>query len=489
MKIFCIFIISLFPIWIFKSDLEYHTLLLSFLIFFIFPLIFISFLFFRFKNPKIMNLILVLTLFFGLDSNFKLWELVGFNYFEGLSKYYSAIFFSILVCTSLFLLNLKFDKKFTIFAFIFLFSGFVTNIFNNDSNIKNIKEYKIYNINQNFKNPLIIIILDELTSIENININSQEGKKAKEKILEFSRKYKFDIINKTYSIYSATDYAISSLLNFELVTNENYDKFIVPHNEYQFYRKLKSNRFFDLPTFKSISVFQNHALDFCFHEKVKSCNTFNHFSKNNSYLEGFKLDFFSVIISKYNYHNSIFSRFLSRVLSEFHFIHLHNLPRSNKAAFRNRLNNFQKEINLGRHDLYFAHFIVPHKPYAYNQKCNYEPINVSNKNIEETKVIHYQEIFCVFSFLDNFLSNIDDNSTVLIFSDHGSRIEDNDRSKYDTFFSIKNIENLNILSKTLNNNFPSQILFDKLFKINNFDENYNGLVFDYNTKKFRKKSF
>ena len=489
MKIFSIFIISLFPIWIFKSDLENYKLIFSFLIFFIFPLILISLLYFRFQNTKIKNLILVLTLFFGLDSNFKLWELVGFNYFEGISKYYSAIFFSILVCLILFFLNLKFAKKFIILAFIFLFSGFITNLFNNDSNIKNINEYKIQNVNKNFKEPLIIIILDELTSFENININSKEGRKAQEKILEFSRKYKFDIINNAYSIYSATDQAVPSLLNFELITNENFHKFIAPHEEYQFYRKLKINRFFDLPNFKSISVFQNLAVDFCSHKKVNSCKTFNHFSKNNLYLDGFKRDFFSVIISKYNYHNSIFSRFLSRVLSEFHLIHLHNLPRSNKAAFKYRLNNFQKEINLGKHDLYFAHFIVPHKPYAYNQKCNYEPINILNQNIAENKTIHYQEIYCVFSFLDNFLSKIDENSTVLILSDHGSRIEDNDISKYGVFFSIKNIENLNILSETLNSNFPSQILFDKLFKINNFDENYNGLVFDYKTKKFRKKSF
>jgi len=488
-KIYLFFLFTLFPIWIFKSDLSSNEIIISILLFYIFPFILILLLFINSKNKYLKNLILILVLFFSIDSNFKLWELISFSYFEGITKYYSAIAFSTFTCTILFYLYLKLNFKFLIIAISFLISGFVMNIFTQDSNIKNIREDENNSSSKIYAETLVIIILDELNSFKHIPINSKEGKLAINQIKKFSKRYKFKILENTYSIYNSTDASVASLLNFEIINDSNIEQYISFHKEHQFYKKLKKNKLFDLNKFNSISVYQNNAIDFCAHKKVKNCQTFNHFSKKNIYLEGFRNNYFSVIISKYNYHNSIFARFLSRFLSEFKLIHLHNLPRSNKAAFENTLNSFQKEINLKNHDLYFAHFIVPHKPYAYDKNCNYDPIRITNQTIEKKLKTHYIEIYCVFYFLDNFIKNLRKDIPILILSDHGSRIENTDISKYSTFFAVRNENKINFINKSNGDKISTQMIFNKIFNINNISDFYENMVFDYKTKQFREISY
>ena len=89
----------------------------------------------------------------------------------------------------------------------------------------------------------------------------------------------------------------------------------------------------------------------------------------------------SEFISKFSYQNSIFARFLSRFLSELNLVNLSNSPRSDKAYFKKDLSKLLEVIKNEKYDLYFAHFLVPHKPFGFDEKCNYKNFRVLNFDI------------------------------------------------------------------------------------------------------------
>ena len=50
-------------------------------------------------------------------------------------------------------------------------------------------------------------------------------------------------------------------------------------------------------------------------------------------------------------------------------INLSVSPRSDKTYFEFALDSLFSIIKQRDYDLYFAHFLVPHKPFGYNKNC------------------------------------------------------------------------------------------------------------------------
>jgi hypothetical protein len=98
--------------------------------------------------------------------------------------------------------------------------------------------------------------------------------------------------------------------------------------------------------------------------------------------------------------------------------------------------------------LVFAHTLVPHKPYGFSEKCQYDgKKSLGNYNnslsIEKHTLYHNIDRICVIKFVDKFLNKLKNqnvnHNTIYFLSDHGSRnVMANPDSSLNSVFFIKN---------------------------------------------------
>ena len=72
---------------------------------------------------------------------------------------------------------------------------------------------------------------------------------------------------------------------------------------------------------------------------------------------------------------------------------------------------------------YIAHFLIPHHPFLYDEKCNIITIKPYTEDYDD----YLKQIVCVQNKIDDLISMMKENrifsdSIVVIHSDHGSRI-------------------------------------------------------------------
>ena len=250
-----------------------------------------------------------------------------------------------------------------------------------------------------------------------------------------------------YSIYGSTKKVIPSILNF-ITSKEEYNNKFRARNKYlekrHLYLKksknyfqtfdLTKNSFFDLDYINKIIVYQSMYLNFCDHKKVFECFQYNPFDKNIKFLNGFKNNFLTKIISAYKNNASATSKIIWRLLRHLNIIDSVLEPEGQKASFKYILDNISKSLKKDNIDLVFAHILVPHIPYAFNKKCEYEGSRGTKYNfmsLDQKRTQHNLERVCVAFYLDNFFQSLKkdkiyNNLEITIFSDHDSRIAGDD---------------------------------------------------------------
>ena len=190
---------------------------------------------------------------------------------------------------------------------------------------------------------------------------------------------------------------------------------------------------------------------------IKGFNPF----KKKSYLDGFKDNKFTILINAWKLDGSITALFVWRILRQFELIDVTLSPQGEKASFPSLLQNILIDIKSKKYDLIFAHTLVPHKPYGFNEECQYDgKKSLGNYNnslsIEKHTLYHNIDRTCTIQFIDGFLSNLKNQNisynTIYFLSDHGSRnIMTNPNSSLNSVFFIKdNFSNyLEIKSKKI----------------------------------------
>ena len=251
------------------------------------------------------------------------------------------------------------------------------------------------------------------------------------------------------------------MVNFiKNLKNHNKNEFVKESNNYFIEYEAKKNKLFNL--YNSVSVFQNLHIDFCNSAKVTKCYQFNPFDLNKIKATS---DTISKIISLWNLNGSIISRSIWRTLKQLEIINNIAEPDGEKIFINEIVEIVKEDILSKKHDLIFAHLLVPHKPYGFNKNCKYD-VKLSNLNLyySKNKQIsqHNIERRCVVKIMDKFLKDLDqldnlDNLKIFFLSDHGSRITSVKQSSLSTIFAVKNFQSSQPTEIKTETN--SQILF------------------------------
>jgi len=497
--------LSIFPIWLFKSSFNFNWVLLYLVIIFFIPLFLIKFFlrnvdgYYLSGNLTIIqNFVISSTILYGLDQHIGLWEIVNHFIDRGRGLYIVAIILIILLWILTFYLV---KKSYIKYIFILLVVIFSYNLFSQTKNLKKIESTISFNnyansnlmINESREDmkPVLFIILDEMNGIGGLDTEIQNYEKAKKSYLDLVNTHNFTIYPYSYTMFSTTSDSISRMLNFDTsLKDPKNDNYVIDHDEYFFTKKLLKNRLFDSLDNRKIYVKQSRGLDYCNNINVVRCDTFNPLNKNILNEINYINPILTEFISKFSYQNSIFARFLSRFLVELNLIHLSNSPRTNKAYFEKDLSKLFEVIKNEKYDLYFAHFLVPHKPFGFDRKCNYKNFPALNFNPIFMQTQHNNEIYCTNLFLNNFfdkmkkLANFND-FKIIIVSDHGAR----NSSKPKDYFSVATLVKDSIQQPYIDEKIVSvQHVISEFFNQAE-DNSAHNKYYDYNAKKFVDAKF
>ena len=213
-------IISIFPVWIFKSNLDNIDLLTLFLFFTILP-IFIHNLFLKIHNRKQSNIIYIcLITFYSVDQNLGLWNFSqDFQFILNFRHFGRSVYFSILCILFLNLIFFLLKQNALKILMSFVLVVFIFNIFDQYKNYSNFPKVDLSaNYQKNNKNHLnkkVVLIFDEMSGLNDIYSNYANGASINEYIIDFFSKNKFDIYINAFSLFKNTEKSLSSVFNFK----------------------------------------------------------------------------------------------------------------------------------------------------------------------------------------------------------------------------------------------------------------------------------
>lgn len=478
-----LYFIALLPFWIFVENIEFKIKIIGFLFFFIIPftLIFIVIKFFRFSEKnKIFILINSSITVYGLDQSFGLASIINsLRIIDNLHRYSGYFILFIILIFIFYFFYLKSNKIINFLILTIFFSSIINLI--NGNKISNFTKYE--NVENNLlrieqkSNPIksiptIVIIFDELNGYGALDDKIVNTKKTKNSIDTLFKNYNFTHYINAYSIYKSTSDSIPSILNFHYKYDyKKLDLIREEHkNKFGFMVNIKENKLFDLYDHNEIYVRQSLILDMCNKENFKVCKTTNPFSKDNIYMDNFRLSNYDKFFSIYSYRNSIFSTLFTRTLRYFDLIILIEPRMIGKMTIEQTLEDLAFQSKSKKYSLLFAHIIAPHKPFSWEKNtCNYKFYQnenfVSRLKVQEN---HNIEIQCLNKFLSNFLedlnqANLLDYYRIILASDHGARNLDINKNKSDWHSTLYAERIPGKFYKKIDEKNSIQFLFKKFF--------------------------
>lgn len=442
-------IVTFFPLWLFRSNLEAGEVLLFFVLLFVLPV----FLFFKILNAKLSWNISIFKMRFdtktffvaflmalSLDHNLGLWGLTQIFGFYDIEAYLFGIFAFVsvfLLITMLLALNFRATLKTLVSGVLAIIAA---SLLLGEKDIRKLEgsnfvfvkapKDEVFRSNTNLGGPTVVIILDEMIGIEGIDLDQPNGPEAYGSSRALFKDFGFKAYGSAYSIYSQTRQSISATLNL-VAEAVDTRKFSDESPIYGYKYLLGSNKFFDQTRARQIEVFQTYYLNFCQHRRVNRCNTFTSFERPDRKIENFNPGLLSQVVVNYKFNtNSVTGRFLHDYLLAIKAIDGLGFPYHDKAAFENNLIKLQKRIIASPSDrLIFAHYMVPHRPFGFTKECTYRlpDQNRLYRSVAKFKMQHHLEIMCVNKFLRGLLDGLQfagvlEQLTIVILSDHGSRL-------------------------------------------------------------------
>ena len=438
-------LISFFPVFIFRSNLNLIEIIFS-LVIFLMPIALFNFFFLKKLAPDnfFFTIYLSAIIVFGIDNNLGLWNglILPLKYFlQNISDiiYFPGIIIFIILILITYFIILKTNNKFYNVILVFLFTIFIFNVLdltkshNKLSNFTN-ESNKIYNKTK------VIIIFDEMSGVNSLASSKKNGVEFVELLKKFYKKNNFEYYSEAKSNSDNSATSISSLLNFN--KKDRLEVIETSPNYFFEYNLTKSLLF---KKFNNISIFQSIHINYCNVENITKCDSYNPFNQKK-FLKGYKDNILTKIISIWKINGSISSILTWRTLRQFRIIDSVLEPEGHKATFQSLFDKIESDIYSNKYDLIFAHTLVPHKPYGFNKNCNYDGgLSLLNNfyTTEEHLIQHNIERKCVIIYLEKFLNKLKVNNKIdfidlIILSDHGSRITRDANSSLTTMLAVKN---------------------------------------------------
>ena len=436
--------ICFFPNWVFRANLGINDILILILFFFVIPLFIHNQLFRFYLKKKIKNIFYWLSLitFYALDQNFSLWGVAkhGILTIKLASPYLNSALYSIVSIIIIYFL-FCFSKRntFKIF-FSFVLVIYIFNVFDSPKNYSNFPKTDRIEKKQKVKNNFdkrLVIILDEMSGLNHIDSDVYNGETNNRIIKDYFIKNNFDIYYNAFALFRDTDQSLGSSFNFINSTEDyfNIDKnrdvhFLEKSNNYFVTNEMTQNKFFDINKHKNIVVNQSMFINFCNHPKVIVCNQFNPFDKKLTFIEGFKNTKLTRYVSAYRNNGAIFSYTFWRAAMQIRLIDSLLDPNGEKASIKYIFNQVFNNIKNNKEtSLFFSHIVVPHEPFGFNERCEYDgskAFGFNSMTLKQKRIQHNLEKLCLLNYLDEFFLKLKkinefENLEIIIFSDHDAR--------------------------------------------------------------------
>ena len=440
--------ISFFPTFILRSNLNINEIIYTLFIF-LAPALLINYLIAKKKTlaNKFFIFYLSLIIAYGIDNHLGLWSGVIQPIVLDLRDIFGIIYIPGLILLIIILLLIAYvisieKGKFYNVILVFLLTIFIFNIFDQTKSHNKTVNFK-RNTDNNHNNTTVVFIADEMSGLTSLESSSNSGQRFNKQAKKFFEKYKFEFYTDINSLNRHTLHSVSAYVNL----TEDMDtrvKHVRKSNNYFMEYEIKKSSLFK--KFKNISIYQNMHLNYCNFDNISKCESYSPF-KNKKHLLGFKDTILTKIINIWKINGSITSALIWRSLRQIGLIDSILEPEGHKTAFNDLLYNLKKDIESKSYDLIFVHTMVPHRPYGFNEECNYDGSkSILNRYTSTKDAIeqHNLERGCFLLYFSKFLDDLKKNNLIknidlTILSDHGARIKRKDpTSELSVFYARKN---------------------------------------------------
>jgi hypothetical protein len=296
--------------------------------------------------------------------------------------------------------------------------------------------------------PVLHLVLDEFIGIHGIPIEVEGGEQIAAALLKHYRNLGFLIHTHAYSEYSNTVNSLTNLMRFE----SNIEDYALDGTSFT----LDQNIYF---TFLGslgyqFNVFQTDYIDFCHVTGIvySSCHTYKSDTARPIDVDALgAVDKAKFLVNSF-LSTSEFTRNLrdkyERVREEYAPGVLPAWKKYNRStgplAIASSLQSLVAALaNMQPGTVYFAHLMMPHYPYAWQEDCSIRPDPVNwlhrtpwgaQSNTEHERVMRYEQYFdqlaCQEMKLDEVFESIRESgmwerAIIIIHGDHGARIVSN----------------------------------------------------------------
>jgi hypothetical protein len=493
-------IICFLPVWVFRGNLNYTEIFFIITFIFLIPCVIHFYLVNNLLKKNNLNKHILLSYYISLISLYCLDHNLGlmgmFPIFENHSEQFPIIFSSLNYQLSVSFLILNLSLFLFIFYLrtngikiltIFVFTLLLINILDFRKNISSFPEIQVKKVDEinkdiSFKKKKLIIIFDEMSGINSLESDHPSGAEFDKNIKSLFKRYNFTYYPNAKSVSSASDISIPTMLNFidnkkKIKNFENLRKLkknplTKKSKNYFIENEIIENKFFDNEENKNIVIYQSLYLDFCKHQKVISCHQYNPFDREYLFIKGFNNNSLSRILSAYTNSLSVIGKFSLRIGRQLNIADSYLDPIGEKAAFPFLLDSIANGLEKEKANLFFVHYLVPHKPYAWNKECHFDG-SIESKgnffqfhynNIEDQVIQHNIERNCLVYYLSEFLDKLSKKDfwpdlEIFLISDHGARLLAQNENFKSIIFAVKNKRSSPGLSKDI---ILSNTLFKKL---------------------------
>lgn len=278
---------------------------------------------------------------------------------------------------------------------------------------------------------IFIFFVDEHTGIEGIPRLKGAGKVWKKILTDHYQQRGFTLFPRAYSNYFDTHNSIPSILNHKLLDKNRYTENVPKNGLLEFL----------LQKGRPLNIYQSDILDFCgaFRGREAHCFQYRANSAGNiAYLPLSHLE--KILFLADSFVEAHQSELLKRIYrwtmhKAGREVRSHTGPIPVMRVFEQLKNDVQTSPPG---TVFFAHLLMPHYPYVYDADCRLKHLkdweNRSSANEGNTRADwkkrygkYADQSICLDRKLEDFFKVLDaeqryENASIVIFSDHGSRI-------------------------------------------------------------------